>query len=228
MATGKSVSNSSVQAGDKLVGVMGGTFDPVHFGHLQLAQAARERLALAVVRWVPAGNPPHRAVPTAMAEHRLCMLELALADYPGFVLDNREVLRSGLSYSLLTLEELCEEYPARLPVLILGWDSFCSLPSWHGWPTIVEIAGFAVAGRPDFQMPIPHELAGCTKFVDQLNQAGQVVDLALPMPAVSATQVRERLRTAQSVEGLLPGRVIEYIRSQNLYGAVAQELTKGK
>src|SRR5581483_3644491 len=112
------------------VAVLGGTFDPVHYGHLELAREVGTALQLPEVLLVPAGDPPHRAAPVAPALHRLAMVELALADYPGLGLDAREIARPGRSYTIVTLEELRGERPFQPLALIVGADAFLGLPSW--------------------------------------------------------------------------------------------------
>ena len=114
-----------------VLGIFGGTFDPVHCGHLELAREVRAALDLAAVRFIPAGDPPHRAAPVAPAIHRLAMVELAIADHPGLEVDTREIARRGRSYTVETLEELRSEEPSRRLALIVGADAFLGFPSWR-------------------------------------------------------------------------------------------------
>jgi nicotinate-nucleotide adenylyltransferase len=116
-----------------VLGVFGGTFDPIHCGHLELARELRETLALSAIRFVPAGDPPHRSAPATSAAHRLAMVELAIAGYPGLEVDAREIAREGRSYTVTTLEELRDEDRGRTLALVLGADAFLGLPTWHRW-----------------------------------------------------------------------------------------------
>src|SRR5512144_1390892 len=115
------------------LGILGGTFDPVHYGHLYAADDVRRALELTEVRLVPSGDPPHRAAPVATAAQRMTMLLLAVEEFPALVTDPREIERTGKSYTVLTLEELRREYGDRPLLLIVGADAFHGLPTWHRW-----------------------------------------------------------------------------------------------
>ncbi|MBL8481248.1 MAG: nicotinate (nicotinamide) nucleotide adenylyltransferase, partial [Rhodocyclaceae bacterium] len=131
------------------LGVFGGTFDPVHVGHLRLAEEAAETLQLERVAWIPAGRPPHRGAPATAAAHRLAMVQRAIADNPRFVLDDAEVRADAPSYSVLTLARLRAAHgPERPLVLLLGADAWAGLAGWHRWQEIFELAHIAVASRP--------------------------------------------------------------------------------
>lgn len=133
------------------LGVLGGTFDPIHTGHLRLAEEAREALGLGGVRLIPAGQPPHRGEPGSTAEDRLAMARLAAAGNPGFMVDDGEVRAQQKSYTVLTLERLRAEIGPRRPlVLILGADAFAGLPTWHRWTDLFALAHLAVANRPGY------------------------------------------------------------------------------
>ncbi len=135
------------------MGIFGGTFDPVHHGHLRTAIEMREALRMAEVRFLPAGNPPHREHTQATAETRLALVRAAVADEPGFSVDDRETRRGGLSYSVDTLAELRAEFPQRSICLMLGMDAFLGLPNWHRWREILELAHVVVAHRPGWKAP---------------------------------------------------------------------------
>ena len=131
------------------LGILGGTFDPVHYGHLRLAEQAREQLGLAEVRWIPAGRPAHRGTPRSAPSHRVEMVRLAIAGNPAFHLDDAEAQSSAPSYSVPTLERLRGELGARRPlVLLLGAHAFLGLESWHRWRELFNLAHIAVATRP--------------------------------------------------------------------------------
>ena len=129
------------------LGIFGGTFDPIHLGHLELAREVRDALELAAVRLIPAGDPPHRAAPVATAIHRLAMVELAIEDLPGLEVDRREIDRPGRSYTVLTLESLRAEDSARPLALIVGADAFAGFPDWYRWREISIVVPNATAWR---------------------------------------------------------------------------------
>ncbi len=212
------------------LGLLGGTFDPVHYGHLRAAEAVRLALRLAEVRLLPAGDPPHRAAPVATAAHRLAMLELALAEFPGLVLDAREIARPGKSYTVLTLEELRAEAPLRPLALIVGVDAFAGLPTWHRWAAIFDLAHIVVVTRPD--APLPGTPSGplAAPWNERLRRdpaalesrpAGAIYVLPIPPQPVSSTAVRRALATGpegiDAVRGMVPPAVLAYIDRNQLY-----------
>ena len=142
----------------RLLGILGGTFDPVHWGHVELAREVRAALGLSAVRFVPAGDPPHRAAPVATAAHRLEMVELAIEGFEGLEVDAREIARSGRSYTVLTLEDLRAEAPERPLALIVGADAFAGLPTWHRWTELFALAHLVVVARPGHMLD-PAKLA---------------------------------------------------------------------
>jgi len=135
------------------IGIFGGAFDPVHYGHLRTALELLVKLALTEVRFIPTGMPPHRGAPIASAAVRCEMLEAALAGQPGFRIDTRELERAGPSYSVDTLASLRAEFPQRSLCLLLGMDAFLGLPRWHRWEEVLELAHVVVAQRPGWQAP---------------------------------------------------------------------------
>jgi nicotinate-nucleotide adenylyltransferase len=135
------------------IGVFGGTFDPIHCGHLRTAFELWQELKLAQVRLLPAGTPPHREQLYASAQMRLRLVHAAVAGQPHFVVDDREVRRSGPSYSVDTLTELRREFPERSLCLLLGMDAFLGLPQWHRWRELLDLAHIVVAHRPGWRAP---------------------------------------------------------------------------
>lgn len=215
---------------ERPLGIFGGTFDPVHFGHLRLAEEAADHLQLAGVRWIPAGQPPLRAAPEVSARHRLAMVRLATARNPSFEVDAAEVDAAQPSYTVLTLERLrqTDQLGRRQPlVLLLGADAFAALPGWHRWPSLLELAHIGVAHRPGFPVDaatLPEALAACyrERLCDQpaaLRQsaAGCIATFAMTPLGISATQIRTLLARGRSPRYLLPDEVIAYIRNHNLY-----------
>ena len=213
-----------------VLGIFGGTFDPIHCGHLELAREVRAALNLAAVRFIPAGDPPHRAAPVAPAMHRLAMVELAIAGHPGLQVDTREIERRGRSYTVETLEELCAEEPARILALIVGGDAFLGFPGWHRWRELFELAHVIVVARPGvtFELALPPELAA--EWAARLRtdasalateRAGGIIVQPITAHAIAASAIRAELaRGAEgigAVRGLLPAAVLAYIDRNQLY-----------
>ncbi|WP_313953087.1 nicotinate-nucleotide adenylyltransferase [Accumulibacter sp.] len=218
------------RAEERPLGIFGGTFDPVHFGHLRLAEEAADSLALAGVRWIPAGQPALRGTPQVTARQRLAMVRLAIAENRSFEVDTAEVDAERPSYTVLTLERLRQTDhcgPRRPLVLLVGADAFAGLPDWHRWQALLDLAHIGVAHRPGFPIDItrlPGALADtyrdrfCTSSaVLTESPAGRIVSFAMTQLAISATQIRTLLTTGRSPRYLLPDEVIAYIRSQHLY-----------
>lgn len=220
---------AQVGAAAGAVGILGGTFDPVHLAHIALARVACERLQLAQVLWIPAGRPPHRDQPGAGAGDRLAMVRLAIADAPHFTLDASEVEHEQPSYTVLTLERLRRQYGRTRPlVLLMGADALHGLPRWHRWREIFALAHIAVATRPgfalaDFAEPLAAEYAARrAAAVDFSSSAGSIVSFELSAGTVSATAVRAGLATAaprETLLELLPAPVLDYILQHHLYRA---------
>ncbi len=208
------------------LGLLGGTFDPIHVGHLRAAIEAREALAAAEVRLLPCAVPPHREQPMATAEQRLEMLEAAIAGIDGLRADARELHRGGPSYTHDTLVSLRAEIgDARPLVLILGADAFAGLPGWHRWRELSEHAHLAVLARPDAHGLIDPRLEDLLASRGTANPAdlgrrpaGLVLRLQIPPLPVSSTLIRTRLREGRSVRFLLPDPVVEIIAARGWYG----------
>ena len=202
--------------------VFGGTFDPIHLGHLGAVSALRDGLQVETAIWLPAGEPPHRTPPVASASHRLAMLQLALAEQADCVIDTRELERSGPSYTVLSLEELRAEYPDQPLCLALGLDAALGLTKWHRWRDVLALAGIAVMRRPGWSLPEPlpqwwrdaqshprdsvPTSGGWMRFVD------------IPPIDTAAAQIRADLMSGRSVEAKVPAAVARYIKEHELYG----------
>jgi len=200
-----------------MIGVFGGTFDPVHYGHLKPAQAVMQSLALSQIRFIPNRLPPHRDVPWLNAEKRLALLEIALRPYPGFVLDKRELQREEPSYMVDTLQSLKREFPQKTFCLILGVDAFSGFERWHQWQTILTLCHLVVTRRPGFELV---ESAMCDflrlRIIDdktQLSaqQAGKILLQSVPQLAISSTEIRQRLQHGQTVDHWLPAGVYKQL-----------------
>lgn len=209
------------------IGIFGGTFDPIHIGHLRLAEEMAEAIGLSSVRFVPAGRPPHRGAPGTAAAHRLDMTRLAVADNPRFAVDDREIRRQAPSYTVDTLAALRAELGDAQPVwLLLGADAFLGLAGWHEWRRLFALAHIAVAERPGAPLlqsdALPEALRAeiaARRVADgtAAGPAGSVLLRRMTPLAISATAIREALAQGRSVRYLLPGAVLDYIQENRLY-----------
>lgn len=190
--------------------IFGGTFDPIHLGHLSVAWEASELLD-AEVRLMPASVPPHRPTPLADARQRVAMLQAALQKQSRLTLDTRELERSGPSYTIDTLIELRNEQDDRPLVLLLGVDAFAGLPSWHRWRELFDVAHIGVLSRPGVQVALPEallaEIAG--RRADDpstlhFSSSGKVTELSVTPLEISATRIRELLAEGRDPRYLLP------------------------
>jgi nicotinate-nucleotide adenylyltransferase len=218
------------------IALLGGTFDPVHYGHLRFADAARRSLRLPELRLVPARDPPHREGPRASAADRVALLRLAVTEFPGLVVDECEIGREGKSYTVLTLETLRREHPDRPLWFLLGVDAFLGLPAWHRWREIFGFAHLVVTSRPDTHMvQVPPELAAELQARVTLDPtvlcstpSGAIYFLATPPQDIAATAIRAQLAAGaagrKAVAPLLPRAVLAYIDRHGLY-APAQDAT---
>jgi nicotinate-nucleotide adenylyltransferase len=208
----------------RAVGVLGGTFDPVHFGHLRAAVEAREKLGLENLRLIPAGRPAHRAQPAASAGQRLEMLRLAIAGCPGLHCDDREVRRPGVSWMVDTLDEMRRESGSSPLLLLIGQDAANALDRWHEWRRLFELAHIVVMRRPEAHFECVGELR---EQIDSRRvsdpsalhraAAGCVLSLEITQLDISSTLIRRLIAEGRSAHFLLPERVIEYIRTEGLY-----------
>jgi nicotinate-nucleotide adenylyltransferase len=198
------------------VGLLGGTFDPIHLGHLEAAAAALECARLDEVLLVPAGRPPHKRGTIASAGDRLEMCRLAAAGRPGIGVWDWEALRPGPSYTVETLRAFRSERPADNPFLVLGWDAAHDIGTWREYQKVLDLARLVVVGRPGLAPPD----AGA------LRSAGidpaRVTLCLVGTPDVAATRIRRLAARGQSLAGLVPAPVESYIRSCGLYGAAVQ------
>jgi nicotinate-nucleotide adenylyltransferase len=204
--------------------VFGGTFDPVHYGHLRAASEVSETLGADDFRLLPAGMPPHREGTGAEAYHRLAMLELALAPYPDLTVDEREVRRDGPSYMVETLASIRQEVGERPVILCLGQDAANKLSAWHRWRELLNLAHLLVMKRPRSRPKYAGEVAELlnerrVRRHSQLMEAeaGRVCYLGVTQLAISSTDIREQVRAGQDPRFLLPSTVLAYLRKHKLY-----------
>lgn len=199
------------------VGLLGGTFDPIHYGHLAIAESARDILGLTCVTFIPAGRPPHKpGRPISDAEHRLAMVELAVADNPAFAVSRIEIDRAGPSYAVDSLEALTAEarahgQPADF-TFILSAEAVDELPTWHDPTRLLELCRVAVVPRGDLQPP------GRTWLTKQFpGQEERFVSLDGPHVRISASEIRDLASRGRSIRYLVPPPVERYVEEHHLY-----------
>ena len=181
----------------RLIGILGGTFDPVHNAHLAIARAALRALALQQILWIPTGAPPYRPAPVAAAEHRLAMLRLALAGEPRYAIDERELRPGASGFTFDSVKALKAENPDAKFTLLMGTDQYAKRDTWHRWPELQELCGIAVVARP----------------------GSNVTAKTIPMPpsSISASDIRGRIGRGEDVRAMLPPAVLGYIKEKGLY-----------
>jgi nicotinate-nucleotide adenylyltransferase len=211
------------------IGILGGTFDPVHNGHLHLATTFLKELDLAEIRFIPLNNPPHRPAPLASAEQRLEMLKLATENHELLKVDDCELRRDGVSYTIDTLKDLRSKYFESPLCLLMGIENFKTLNSWHQWQSLLGYAHIVIANRPGSDDNIENnEIKNfmdtfITTSVDDLHQqaAGCIMKLDIPMLDISSTQIRNDFQSGQTSklksESLLPNKVLDFIQTHHLY-----------
>ena len=205
------------------IGLYGGTFDPVHLGHVHAALAVQEALQLDRVHMVLSARPGHREQPNTANVHRWEMLKLACDEHPTLSADDSEIKRPGFSYAIDTLRQFRANYPQGQLCWIMGMDSYLTLPTWHDWQRLVDFAHLIVVQRPGQQAAMDRELESFQQrfYADSLgtSRAGNIVSLSIPMLDISATQVRCLVQSGSSAKALLADGVWTYIDRNNLYHA---------
>jgi nicotinate-nucleotide adenylyltransferase len=203
-----------------MIGIMGGTFDPIHYGHLRTALEAAEALSLQQVLFIPTHTPLLKQHPTCSGQDRVNMLKLALKETPLFQLDEREIAREGYSYTVDTLSALCADYPTEQLVFLLGADAFAAFKQWKNWQAIMRLVHLVVLHRPDYSLD---QLAWQSQqwitdaAVLQRISSGGIFPLAVTQLSISSTFIRQQIALQKNVRFLLPDPVINYIMEQRLY-----------
>lgn len=210
-----------------MIGVYGGTFDPIHYGHLRPALEILEAFELSQVRFIPCGQPPHRTLPQASATQRLTMVERAIAGVPGFVCDAREIQRDGPSYMIDTLRSLHGDQAGQGFCLLLGMDAFAAFHTWHEWRGILDLCNVIVMHRPEFepeqviqddelkQLVANRQVRDKARFGH--SRAGELMFYPVTQLDISSTRIRDAIKQRRSVRFLLPDSVIAFIEQDGIY-----------
>ncbi len=208
-----------------MLGIFGGTFDPIHYGHLRTALELQQLFGLQELRLIPCAQPPHRDTPQVDSAQRLAMLELALSNCPGLVADGLELQRSGPSYTVDTLAELREIYSESPLVVLMGMDAFEGIARWYQWQRLFEFAHVVVITRPGFSLPplLPELAFRLTddRLTLRRHKAGALYFQPVTQLEISATAIRAQLANGQNPRFLLPDQVLDYIYQHGLYAAHA-------
>ncbi len=209
---------------DRTIGIMGGTYDPIHYGHLRTGYELMQVVGMDELRFIPAGDPPHKNSTIANAEERFEMVKLAIHDQAGFVVDDREIRRQGASYTVLTLESLREEFPDASLCLILGMDAFLGLPKWHRWEEIIGLCNLLVAHRPGYRKPTDGRLEEMvdtlgTAFAKELawHRCGKIHMHSVTQLEIASSKIRYLLRKGIDARFLLPDSVNDYLQNVPCY-----------
>ena len=207
-----------------MIGIFGGTFDPVHYGHIEPALSIKQALNLSQLRFIPNGTPPHRAVPWLSVEQRLCLLKSALQQYPDIVVDERELERDGPSYMVDTLRSLKSDYPDKRLCLIIGMDAFFGLTQWHQWQQLFDLCHLVITTRPGFELnSLSQQISAeeyqfiSSKMVSDVQslssrEAGQILLQSVPQLDISSTQIRAKLQAGEDMSQWMPTEVYRKLR----------------
>jgi nicotinate-nucleotide adenylyltransferase len=204
-----------------MIGIFGGTFDPIHYGHLRSAVEVKEIFGLTQIRFIPGAKPPHREQPVAIAMMRLQMLELAIKNQPGLIFDTRELEREEYSYTVDTLKSLRQEFPRESLLLFIGSDAFNNLTTWHQWRLLFDYAHIVVMTRPGLEIQELDDFFKVrqTEEIKELahHAGGKLFFQRITQLDISATAIRNMISEKKNPGFLLPDAVIEYIKQHRLY-----------
>lgn len=209
---------------DPALGLFGGTFDPIHNGHLRPLQEAAKQTSIKHIALIPCHIPVHKKGPMSSSEHRLAMVKLAIAPYPELTVDPREIKRNKPSYSIDTLRELRSEYAQTPLCFFIGMDSLMSLPTWREWQALLDYCHLVVCARPGHVsqlapelLPILHNRQITDPQILHQQLAGCIYMAQTTMLNISSTDLRQRLAKRQSTQNMLPATVLTYIQQHKLY-----------
>ncbi len=205
---------------NKTIGIFGGTFDPIHFGHLRTALEIYEALQLSEVRFIPSFQPVHRKMPIASAEDRLNMVKLAIKNEPALKVDDCEIKRGGPSYMIDTLRSLEQKDPDAVFILILGIDALLKFPTWHRYEEILSMCSLVVAHRPLYQLPQTGIVADLLKqhlSTQTPTKPGKIILYPVTALEISATYIRKQIANHKNPRFLLPQTVFKYIEQHGVY-----------
>lgn len=204
-----------------MIGVYGGTFDPVHYGHLRTALEVKEVFALDEIRLIPCSQPPHRDMPLIPSEMRMEMLNLSVQNQPGLLVDKRELEREGYSYMVDTLKSLRDESKDKSITLFMGTDAFQNLTSWHQWQQLFDYAHIVVISRPNHQLKVSSTFLSSrltkNRIDLKMNKFGYLFFQSVTQLDISATTIRNIIKMGLNPGYLLPDVVIDYIKQNKLY-----------
>lgn len=202
------------------IGINGGTFDPIHFGHLRPALEVLHALQLDEMRFMPVCQTVHKDQPRVFAEQRCEMVQRAIAPIERFKLERLEIERGGSSYMVESLERLSQQAPENQWVLMMGMDTFEKFDQWHRYQEILQLANLVVTLRPGTTLPTdsPARMLIAERKVQQFNQpAGQIILQPVTQLAISSTNIRQKIQQNQPLNFLMPESVIDYIQQYQLY-----------
>jgi len=214
----------------KTIGILGGTFNPIHYGHLRMAQELAEGLGIDSIRFIPAANPPHKSTHNISASHRATMVDLAIANNKLFHLDDQELKRTGHSYTIDTLQNLRNELGHEVSIILLmGSDAFTQFDTWHRWQEIITLCHIAMVQRPQASKIEPSRKLSpilenflhnhYTETSDDLHTspAGHITMRQITALDISSTAIRDAFQHSNSARYLMPDSVIDYIQAHQLY-----------
>jgi nicotinate-nucleotide adenylyltransferase len=211
-----------------MIGIFGGNFDPVHYGHIKPALSVKQALGLTQLRFIPNRIPPHREVPWLSIEQRLCLLKIVAGEFPDIIIDERELNRDGPSYMVDTLSSLQQDFPDESLCLIIGMDAFLGITSWHQWRTLFDLCQLVVTTRPGFDVKAIEQQVQdedyqflVQKMSSDVNvlsahespqEQAKILLQSVPQLDISSTQIRENLRDEKQISQWMPEKVYQKLR----------------